>query len=98
MMALDKLVGGGDINKKMKETPFTGTEKIIFRSMMIVPVIAFIYSIFLPFKLGTPWFYVGLPIYVIGLIMLIRAMINIVTTLRMGNRLPKRCIVSQGIP
>ena len=80
MMALDKLVGVGDINSKMKEAPFTGTEKIIFRSMMVVLGIAFIYSIFLPFKLGTPWFYIGLPIYVIGLIMLIIAMLNIVTT------------------
>ena len=27
-----------------------------------------IYSIFLPIKLGTVWFYVGLPVYLIGLI------------------------------
>ena len=80
MITLDKLIGVGEITKKMKEAPFTRAEKKIFRTMMILLFLAFIYSIFLPLKLGTIWFYIGMPIYVLGLIMLIVAMINIVTT------------------
>jgi protein-S-isoprenylcysteine O-methyltransferase Ste14 len=32
-------------------------------------LLAFIYSIFLPFKLGTAWFYAGLPICLLGLVL-----------------------------
>ena len=37
---------------------------------------AVIYSVFLPLKLGTIWFYVGLPITLIGLIALSYALVN----------------------
>jgi len=80
MIALDKLVGVGDINKKMGDVPFNRSEKKIFNSMMVLLILVFIYSVFLPLKLGTLWLYIGLPIYIIGLIVLIVAMINIVTT------------------
>ena len=69
MIVIDKLVGVGDINKKMGDVPFTRTEKKIFNSMMTLLIIAFIYSIFLPLKLETAWLYVGLPVYIVGLIM-----------------------------
>ena len=42
-------------------------------------VLAFIYSLFLPLKLGTIWFYVGLPIYLLGLIMFTIAQVNFAT-------------------
>jgi len=80
MMFIDKLAGVGDISKKMGNVPYNKSEKIIFNSMMVLIVIALIYSIFLPLKLGTIWFYVGLPIYCLGLVMLIIAMVNIATT------------------
>jgi protein-S-isoprenylcysteine O-methyltransferase Ste14 len=80
MIAIDKLVGVGDINKKMGDVPFTGTEKKKFNSMLILMLLACIYSIFLPLKLGTLWFYAGLPIYLIGLLMFILAIVNISTT------------------
>ena len=38
------------------------------------------YSIFLPFKLGTTWFYIGLIIFVVGLVMTVVATINFATT------------------
>ena len=38
----------------------------IFSKLIIVPAV--IYSVFLPLKLGTTWFYVGLPITLIGLL------------------------------
>ncbi len=80
MIVIDKLVGVGDINKKMGDVPFSKTEKRIFNSMMVLFILAFIYSIFLPLKLTTLWLYIGLPVYTVGLIMLIVAMTNIATT------------------
>jgi protein-S-isoprenylcysteine O-methyltransferase Ste14 len=46
---------------------------------IIIPV-TIIYSVFLPLKLGTVWFYVGLPFCLLGLFMNLMAGINIATT------------------
>ena len=82
MILIDKAVGTGDILKKMG-TPLAPSNKTQKRvSNLFTPVIcvAFIYSIFLPLKLGTIWLYIGLPIYLLGLIMFIIPMANIATT------------------
>lgn len=42
-------------------------------------LLAFIYSIFLPLELGTIWFYIGLPICLLGLILLTISFINFAT-------------------
>jgi protein-S-isoprenylcysteine O-methyltransferase Ste14 len=47
---------------------------------MVLLVLAGLYSIFLPLKLGTVWFYAGLPIYLLGLAILMTAMVNVATT------------------
>ena len=39
-----------------------------------------IYSIFLPLKLGTMWFYIGLPITLLGLVIEVIALVNWATT------------------
>ena len=44
-------------------------KKFLFYSSKLIYVPALIYSIFLPLKLGTIWFYMGFPVTVIGLIM-----------------------------
>jgi len=41
---------------------------------------AVIYSVFLPLKLGTLWFYIGFPIALIGLVGIIIVLVNWVTT------------------
>lgn len=46
----------------------------------VIWLIAMIYSIFLPFQLGTIWFYVGFFIFMIGLIFLSIATHNFMTT------------------
>jgi protein-S-isoprenylcysteine O-methyltransferase Ste14 len=46
------------------------TEKRLFAFSRVVMFLPIIYSIFLPLKLGTTWFYVGLPVALVGLIML----------------------------
>ena len=80
MIAIDKLVGVGNITKKMGEAPYTEAEKKIFKAAMVVMAVAFIYSIFLPLKLGTPWLYIGLLVYLLGLVMWKISIINIATT------------------
>lgn len=42
-------------------------------------MLATVYSIFLPLKLGTAWFYVGLAVFLIGLIILVIATYNFAT-------------------
>jgi protein-S-isoprenylcysteine O-methyltransferase Ste14 len=55
-------------------------EKKLGNLVALVSVIILIYSIFLPLKLGTPWFYTGLAIYLIGLIILTITVANIAAT------------------
>ena len=43
-------------------------------------VLATLYSIFLPFRLGTAWFYTGLPVFLVGLIILVIATVTFATT------------------
>jgi protein-S-isoprenylcysteine O-methyltransferase Ste14 len=51
-------------------------QRVLLYSSKIIVVPAFIYSLFLPLKLGTVWFYVGLPITLIGLISNIVVLFN----------------------
>ncbi|MGD9116445.1 MAG: isoprenylcysteine carboxylmethyltransferase family protein [Dehalococcoidia bacterium] len=46
----------------------------------IVWGLATIYSVFLPLKLGTPWFYIGLPVFLVGLLLLAVATVNFTNT------------------
>ena len=50
--------------------------KALFCSSKYIIFIAAIYSIFLPLKLGTIWFYVGVPITLLGLAGMIVVMVN----------------------
>ena len=54
--------------------------KIISYVSMITEFMAVAYSIFLPFKLGTIWFYVGLTIFLLGLAVLTVASVNFTMT------------------
>ena len=80
MLLVDKLVGTGGMNEKMFAPSYTKSEKRIFNFMMLFLLIMIIYSIFLPLKIGTSWFWVGLPIYILGFIVFLIAIINISTT------------------
>lgn len=55
---------------KMKWSKFSKTVRIalIITQVIIMPL-TIIYSFFLPLKLGTIWFYVGLPLSILGVIM-----------------------------
>jgi protein-S-isoprenylcysteine O-methyltransferase Ste14 len=47
---------------------------------MVIEAMAVAYSIFLPLKLGTIWFYAGLAIFLTGLVVLTVATVNFATT------------------
>jgi len=80
MILVDKAVGTGQIMKKMGDVPFDKKEKRASMTSMVLMVLLVLYSIFLPLKLGTVWFYAGLAIYLVGLAMLVAAIVNIATT------------------
>ena len=58
----------------------TKTERRTFGLSRVVMFLPIIYSIFLPLKLGTTWFYIGLPIALLGLIMYTIVWVNLATT------------------
>jgi protein-S-isoprenylcysteine O-methyltransferase Ste14 len=60
---------------------YNKTEKGIVSFYQNSFILAFIYSIFLPLKLGTIWFYIGLPICLVGLILLTISFFNFATAL-----------------
>ena len=55
-------------------------EKKLTLILMGTVIASFIYSVFLPLKLGTLWFYAGLSIYLLGMIFLTVAELNYVST------------------
>ena len=64
-----------------KPTPDNNTKKVLaLATHAIIMPFTIIYSIFLPLKLGTVWFYVGLPICLLSLFVNLIASIDIVTT------------------
>ena len=67
---------------------YNKTEKGIVSFYQNSFVVAFIYSIFLPLKLGSMWFYIGLPICLIGLILLTISFFNFATA-PLGDPLTK---------
>jgi len=77
---------GNLINKEaMKKftgsVPMSKTEKILALSThVIIMPFTMVYSFFLPLKLGTVWFYVGIPICFLYLVMYLMAVVSFATT------------------
>jgi len=80
MIVVDKAVGTGEIFKKMGDVPTEKGEKRAYAIYMVVLLVLLAYSVFLPLKLGTVWFYAGLTTYLVGLVMFLTAIVNIATT------------------
>ena len=60
--------------------PYSRTEKIVERVMDLHFLASLVYSVFLPLKLGTVWFYVGLLICVLSLIIGYLGIVSFATT------------------
>ena len=54
--------------------------RVVSYVSMAVDTMAVAYSIFLPLQLGTRWFYAGLSIFLLGLVVLTAATVNFATT------------------
>ncbi len=79
MLALDPR----DMMKKMgsgKETDDTKAERGLSNVMMVALVAASVYSIGLPLRLGSVWFYLGGSIALVGYVLFSVAMVNIART------------------
>ena len=59
---------------------YTKREKIFFGVLTAIFFGPWIYAIFLPVKLGGAWLYTGLPIYLLGVIFVIMAVLSFSTT------------------
>jgi len=70
---IPSLINKEALRKRMEETKWSKfgrtVKTVVIISQGIVMPFAIIYSFFLPLKLGTVWFYVGLPISILGIIM-----------------------------
>ena len=69
-------------SKRMPESspPERRRDKIATQILVVVMFFSFFYSVFVPFKLGTIWFYTGLIVYLVGIVFITITMINFATT------------------
>ena len=68
------------VTEKEQLAPHSEIEKKLHPVMWAVWLLAVIYSVFLPLRLGTIWFYVGLPIAMVGLITYTMVIVTFATT------------------
>ena len=47
---------------------------------MVLILLLLVYSVFVPLKLSTVWFYAGLTTYLVGMVLYLTAIVNIATT------------------
>jgi protein-S-isoprenylcysteine O-methyltransferase Ste14 len=69
-------------SKRMPESPppTRRKDKILSNILVRTMLFSFFYSIFVPLKLGTIWFYIGLLVYLIGMILVTISMMDFATT------------------
>jgi protein-S-isoprenylcysteine O-methyltransferase Ste14 len=58
---------------------FNIQEKRLYKIAMVITFASYFYSIFLPLRLGPPWFYAGLVVYLVGVLFGIMAQIGFAT-------------------
>jgi protein-S-isoprenylcysteine O-methyltransferase Ste14 len=77
---LTRLINKGAVEKSDVATPaYKGTKDKIVKFYQLSYLLLLIYSVFLPLRLGTIWFYTGLAICLVGLITLTITMVNFAT-------------------
>lgn len=69
-------------SKRMPESPSLKRRKIeIISNILVITMFgSFIYSIFVPLKIETIWFYGGLLVYLVGMVLISISMIDFATT------------------
>ncbi len=74
---------GLDVYRRASGQPEMKTShryRVVSSVSMVIDTMAVAYSIFLPLQLSTIWFYVGLAIFLTGLVVLTTATVNFATT------------------
>lgn len=77
-----RMISKDALDKSDVEAPkhiYSKTEKITVSFYQYSFILMFLYSIFLPLELGTIWFYTGLPICLVGLILMTISFFNFAT-------------------
>jgi len=74
------LVSRGQKGETAFTAYFSKMQKNAFSTTQLIYFLLIIYSIFVPLKLGTVWFYVGLPVFLVGFIPYAMLAVNFVTT------------------
>jgi len=77
-MPIIMIVRKGMLEDSMRS--YSEAHKTINRIAWVLWILAFVYSIFLPLRLGTIWFYVGLPIALVGVVTFAMVIVSFVTT------------------
>ena len=90
LIAVDKAIGTGQIFQKMGNEGDGGGQKNANRIYYAILVGLLVYSIFLPLRTGTTWLYIGLAIYLIGLVMFLASVARVAIT-------PQGQLFTQGI-
>ena len=69
-------------SKRMPDSPplTRKKDKIIMQTLMMTMFVSFFYSVFVPIKLGTIWLYVGLLVYLLGIVLIFMTMFYFATT------------------
>lgn len=80
MNVVDEAFGTGNINQKMGDVPLEKGEKRPIPISTVLLIVLFVFSIFLPLKLGTSWFYLGLVVYLVGIVMFLSSIITVAKT------------------
>jgi len=77
---LKPLTNKETLKKVLSPVPVNKTEKTIMNILQPMSFALLIYPIFVPLKLGTMWFYVGLFVFLVGAAIYTIASVNFVTT------------------
>lgn len=80
LLLIDRLVGTGDIMRKLGGSEDKGAGDWASTWATAVTVVLLLYSIFLPLKLGSAWLHIGLAVYLFGLAMFLWAGVSVATT------------------
>jgi protein-S-isoprenylcysteine O-methyltransferase Ste14 len=75
---------------KSGDFQLTRKENRLTYAVFLPMIVSFVYAVFLPLQLGTTWLYSGLPIYLIGIVFTIAAVLNFATS-------PKDKVITKGL-
>lgn len=80
MNGIEKVAGAGSILKRMGEHPTEPRKKYLNLAYGAIAGMLIFYSIFLPLRTGTIWFYAGLGVYLSGLFLFLGVGLSVAKT------------------